>query len=188
MQPSLPKNWPHSTKADIEARPQRIVKVGEPQQFKFCNNSIRTYKYEWYTFPGKFLLEEFNPKTKIANCYFLTIAGMQCIKAISNTNGYPTVLIPLFVVLVVAAIFKCLEDLARHKADKKANSSQTEVLDRRTMLFKPALWSEIAVGDFVRVKSREVVPADVIVMEVRGAAVCRWSNYLLTRILTVVLC
>lgn len=151
----------------MDARPQRIVGINQPQQFSFCNNSIRTYKYEWYTFPAKFLLEEFNPKTKIANCYFLTIAGMQCIKAISNTNGYPTTLIPLFVVLVVAAVFKSLEDIARHKADKKANSSETEVLDRGTMLFRTALWSEVVVGDFVRVKSREIVPADVVVMEVR---------------------
>lgn len=166
LTPSLPRNWPKPSQADLNARPQRIVKIGHNQEFSFCDNSIRTSKYEWYTFPAKFLLEEFNPRTKIANCYFLTIAGMQCIRAISNTNGYPTVLIPLFVVLAVSGVFKCLEDLARHKADKKANSSQTEVLDRRTMLFKSVLWSEVVVGDFVRVKSREIVPADVVVIEV----------------------
>lgn len=164
--PSLPKNWPRPTQEDLDAKPERIVNVGDPQDYSFCNNSIRTYKYEWYTFPGKFLMEEFNPKTKIANCYFLTIAGMQCIGPISNTNGYPTVLIPLFVVLVVAGLFKALEDIARHKADKKANSSTTEVFDRRTKSFKVALWAEVQVGDIVRVHSREVVPADVVILEV----------------------
>ena len=163
---SLPKNWPRSTEAERNEKPQRIVMINTPQQFYFDDNSIRTYKYEWYTFLGKFLLEEFNPRQKIANCYFLTIAGMQCIRQISNTNGYPTVLIPLFVVLLVSAIFKCMEDLARHKADRIANSSITEVLDHNTQLFKQVKWSEIKVGDFVRVHSRQIVPADMVVMEV----------------------
>ena len=164
--PSLPKNWPSPTQADLDARPQRLINIGTPQDFSFCNNSIRTYKYEWYTFPPKFLLEEFNPKQKIANCYFLTIAGMQCIGPISNTNGYPTVLIPLTVVLFVAGLFKILEDTARHKADKKANSSTTEVFDRKSQTFKTVLWSEVMVGDIVRVESRQIVPADVMVLEV----------------------
>uniref|UniRef100_A0A7S3HLE4 Phospholipid-transporting ATPase n=2 Tax=Spumella elongata TaxID=89044 RepID=A0A7S3HLE4_9STRA len=164
--PSLPKNWPSPTQADLDARPQRLINIGTPQDFSFCNNSIRTYKYEWYTFPPKFLLEEFNPKQKIANCYFLTIAGMQCIGPISNTNGYPTVLIPLTVVLFVAGLFKILEDTARHKADKKANSSTTEIFDRKSQTFKTVLWSEVVVGDIVRVESRQIVPADVMVLEV----------------------
>ena len=68
-----------------------------------------------------FLLEEFNPKVKIANCYFLVISGLQCIRAISNTGGYPTVLIPLSVVLLISGIFKAAEDIARHKADNQVS-------------------------------------------------------------------
>jgi len=169
---SLPKNWPRSTQADIDAKPQRFINIGTPQDYTFCDNSIRTSKYEWYTFPGKFLLEEFNPKQKIANCYFLTIAGMQCIVPISNTNGYPTVLIPLVVVLFVAGLFKILEDTARHKADKKANSSTTQVFDRQSQSFTTVLWSEVVVGDLVRVESRQIVPADVMVVEVRISFFC----------------
>jgi magnesium-transporting ATPase (P-type) len=167
MKPNaLPAHWPKSTPADLEQRPERIVNLGNAQDFSFCNNSIRTYKYEWYTFPGKFLLEEFNPRTKIANCYFLTIAGMQCIGPISNTNGYPTVLIPLTMVLTIAGVFKCIEDLARHKADKKANSSKTEIFDKASGSFKERLWSDIAVGDYVKIRSRDIVPADVLVLQV----------------------
>ncbi len=66
-----------------------------------------------------FLLEEFNPKVKIANCYFLIISGLQCIPAITNTGGYPTVLIPLTMVLLISGIFKAAEDVARHKADNQ---------------------------------------------------------------------
>jgi len=66
-----------------------------------------------------FLLEEFNPRVKIANCYFLIISGLQCIPAITNTGGYPTVLIPLSIVLLISGIFKAAEDFARHKADNQ---------------------------------------------------------------------
>ena len=163
---SLPKHWPRPTADDLAAKPQRFVNLGKEQDFSFCNNAIRTYKYEWYTFPGKFLLEEFDPNTKIANCYFLLICGMQCIPIISNTGGYPTVLIPLSVVLTISAIFKCLEDYARHKADKAANSSKTEVFDHTNKQFKTVLWSEVVVGDYLKVRSRETVPADVIVLQV----------------------
>lgn len=74
---------------------------------------------EIWNFLPMFLLEEFNPKVKIANCYFLIISGLQCIRVISNTGGYPTVLIPLSIVLLISGIFKAAEDIARHKADKQ---------------------------------------------------------------------
>ena len=74
---------------DLAERPQRIVKVGREQDFSFCDNFVKTSKYELWNFLPKFLMEEFNPKTKIANCYFLLISGLQCIGPISNTGGIP---------------------------------------------------------------------------------------------------
>lgn len=38
---------------------------------------VRTAKYEYYNFLPMFLWEEFNPTHKIANVYFLCIAGLQ---------------------------------------------------------------------------------------------------------------
>jgi len=73
--PSNPYNWPNSTDEDIFERPKRIIKIGSDQKYSFCNNFVRTYKYEPWSFLPKFLLEEFNPTTKIANCYFLCISG-----------------------------------------------------------------------------------------------------------------
>ena len=163
---SLPRNWPKPTQADLDAKPNRVVHFAKEQPFHYCSNSIKTSKYEWYNFLPKFLMEEFNPRTKFANCYFLLIAGLQIIPAITNTNGYPTVLIPLIGVLTMAGVLKSLEDIERHKADRKANSSITEVLDHQLGTFREILWSEVKVGDFVRVKSREIVPADIVVCQV----------------------
>jgi magnesium-transporting ATPase (P-type) len=188
LPPSLPSGWPNRVStSSLKERPSRIISVGSPQQFSFCNNSIKTSKYgnvllkqrfltlnflvtlykkELWNFIPKFLLEEFNPSTKIANCYFLLIAGMQCIPIISNTRGIPTVLIPLIVVLMISGVFKSLEDFARHKADKKANSSICQVLNRETEWFEPTLWSAVKVGDLVKIISRESIPADLIVLAV----------------------
>ncbi len=72
----FPKNWPHSTEAELAELPSRTIKVGSPQVYNFCNNFVKTSKYEVYNFLPKFLLEEFNPRTKVANCYFLLISGI----------------------------------------------------------------------------------------------------------------
>ena len=121
---SLPKNWPNSTDKDIEMKPLRIIHLGanfhgikNSQEYQFCSNFIKTSKYEIWSFMPLFLLEEFNPTKKIANCYFLVIAGMQCIPAITNTSGYPTVLLPLSLVLIISGVFKGMEDIERYYFD-----------------------------------------------------------------------
>jgi phospholipid-transporting ATPase len=162
---SFPKNWPNSTQEELALTPQRIVTVGGTQLFAFCDNSIKTAKYELWNFFPKFLLEEFNPRTKFANCYFFVIACLQIVPQITNTNQYPTVLIPLFGILLISGVLKALEDRERHKADRLANSSDTEIFDRSTHQFVAAKWSDITVGDFIRVKSRTIVPADIIVFQ-----------------------
>lgn len=137
-----------------------------PQTHYFRNNFVKTSKYEIYNFLPKFLLEEFNPRTKVANCYFLMCAGLQCIPAISNTKGLPTTLIPLLIVVIVDAIFQVLEDLSRHKADTEANSSDAQRYHPPSKDFILTKWSELAVGDFVYVTTRSTIPADIVILGV----------------------
>lgn len=47
---------------------------------------VRTAKYEYYDFLPRFLWEEFNPATKIANVYFLFIAALQA--SLHPDDGY----------------------------------------------------------------------------------------------------
>lgn len=164
--PSNPNGWPNPREEDLNERPSRIIKIGGEQVFSFRNNFVKTSKYELWDFPGKFLLEEFNPYTKVANCYFLMISAMQCIPQISNTNGYPTTLIPLLFIIFVDAVFQLLEDSSRHRADRAANSSTAYRLDAGTGQFVPCRWHEVAVGDFLRVENRSIVPADIVVLSV----------------------
>lgn len=157
LPPSLPVGWPRPSAVALEQRPQRKIYLNSSgqQEYSFCSNVIKTSRYglctkttsitltysftkEIWNFLPKFLLEEFDPRTKIANCYFLLIAGLQCIAAISNTSGYPTVLIPLSVVLTISGVFKASEDIARHKADKLvivASSCFSTILSNQTLSY-----------------------------------------------------
>jgi hypothetical protein len=121
---SLPKHWPKPNEEDLLERSQRVIAIGEEQSYSFCNNFVKTSKYEMYNFIPKFLLEEFNPKTKVANCYFLLIAALQCFRPISNTNGIPTTLVPLLGVVAVDGLFQVLEDISRHKAGNPNSNSR----------------------------------------------------------------
>ena len=115
LPPSLPDNWPYPEPDDLLARPLRIVEINKEQAYSFITNFIRTSKYTLYTFVPKFLAITFHPRKKMANVYFFIIACMQMIPLITNTNGIPTVFLPLSFVVFVDAIFAALEDLARHK-------------------------------------------------------------------------
>jgi magnesium-transporting ATPase (P-type) len=168
LPPSLPKKWPRSTEEEILEKPTRQIYVGNDQQFLFRNNFVKTSKYEWYNFLPKFLLEEFNPRTKIANCYFLFISCLQCIPIISNTGGLPTTLLPLTIVVTINAILQINEDMSRHKADKEANASLTHIYVGENNEFQPLRWADLAVGDVVKVDSRSQLPADVLVLAVAG--------------------
>lgn len=162
---SNPNGWPFSTEEDIAERPTRIINVGaQEQDFAFCNNFVKTSKYEPWDFLGKFLMEEFDPTTKVANCYFLMISALQCVGPISNTGGIPTTLIPLLFIILVDATFQLLEDASRHRADKKENASIAHRYDNVSRQFVDCKWFEIAVGDYIRIDTRQMVPADVIIL------------------------
>ena len=55
---------------------------------EFAANAITTRKYDpWITFPALFLFDTFR---KLANSYFLVVAGLQCVEVWSATDGLPT--------------------------------------------------------------------------------------------------
>jgi magnesium-transporting ATPase (P-type) len=161
-----PKNWPNSSPEEIANLPYRKVSIGTEQQYRFCNNFVKTSKYEWYNFLPKFLFEEFNPTVKSANVYFLIIACLQLVPAITNTNGIPTTLIPLLFVVMGDCVIMLREDVRRHAADKEANSSMTLRLNSSSGQYESTIWSSIQVGDIVKVESRTNVPADIVVLSV----------------------
>ena len=56
---SLPKHWPKPTADDLEECPKRVITIGDEQTYSFCDNFVKTSKYEVYNFLPHFLLEVF---------------------------------------------------------------------------------------------------------------------------------
>ncbi|KAM9338571.1 phospholipid-transporting ATPase IC [Symphorus nematophorus] len=125
---------------------------------RYSGNAIKTYKYNVLTFIPLNLYEQLK---RAANLYFLALLILQVIPDISTLPWYTT-LIPLVVVLGITAIKDLVDDLARHRMDKEINNRKCEVLlDGR---FQETKWRDIQVGDVVRLKKNDFIPADILLL------------------------
>lgn len=167
---------------------------------KYSNNSVSTSKYNLITFLPKFLAGKrntlFSPRvlgfrlgaladnlvdiseqfSKYANIFFLFTACIQQIPNVSPTNRYTTIL-PLGIVLIVAALKEAKEDIKRHQSDSDLNTRKAKVLEGSSFVDKP--WRSIKVGDIVRVESNESFPADLVILsssEPEGLCYIETSN------------
>ncbi|XP_066871325.1 phospholipid-transporting ATPase IC isoform X2 [Kogia breviceps] len=128
------------------------------KESKYENNAIKTYKYNAFTFLPMNLFEQFK---RAANFYFLVLLILQAIPQITTLAWYTT-LVPLLVVLGITAIKDLMDDVARHKMDNEINNRTCEVIkDGR---FKIAKWKEIQVGDVIRLKKNDFIPADILLL------------------------
>nr|VZI45190.1 unnamed protein product [Spirometra erinaceieuropaei] len=73
--------------------------------------------------------------------------------------------LPLLSVLALTAIKDAYEDLRRYRSDQKVNNTLTEVfsLDERRYVKRP--WASIRPGDFVRLQTNEIIPADILILK-----------------------
>ncbi|RKP02642.1 hypothetical protein CXG81DRAFT_10520 [Caulochytrium protostelioides] len=152
--------WGHDDSAD---RSDRLVYLNDSiknKEFRFLHNRVSTTKYNFATFLPKFFWEQFS---KYANLFFLFTACIQQINggAISPTNRFNTV-IPLSVVIAVSAFKEILEDTKRAKQDAELNARRAKV--HNGVEFSDKRWSQIEVGDIVRVENAEFFPADLILL------------------------
>uniref|UniRef100_A0AAR2JQ77 Phospholipid-transporting ATPase n=1 Tax=Pygocentrus nattereri TaxID=42514 RepID=A0AAR2JQ77_PYGNA len=124
----------------------------------FQGNAIKTYKYNVLTFLPLNLYEQFK---RAANLYFLALLILQIIPQISTLPWYTT-LVPLVLVLGITAVKDLIDDLARHRMDKEINNRKCEVLLGGR--FQEAKWMDIQVGDVVRLKKNDFIPADILLL------------------------
>ncbi len=132
-------------------------------------NSISTSKYTYYNALPKILFEQFS---KIANIYFLIIAFFQIFKEISNSNGKPVILFPLFIVVSVNGVKDFYEDWKRKKSDDKENTKNTLIYNFQKRNFIKKKWKDVLIGDIIKVKEDEYFPADVIVLTTSEESNC----------------
>ncbi len=155
-----------STKAT--GKPVREVRVGEdrtPEQAQvrksFLGNAISTAKYTLLSF---FPLNLFEQVSKLANTYFLLLSILQCIPAISITDGRPTMLLPLSVVILVSMVKDFVEDRKRQNSDTAENHSKVLLFDYRSAIFDEKRWSDLHVGDIVKILRDTPFPADLVLL------------------------
>ncbi|KAL4144630.1 hypothetical protein PRNP1_013756 [Phytophthora ramorum] len=126
----------------------------------FTSNVVVSAKYSAWNFAPRVLLAQLQ---RPSNVYFLFIAVLQTIREVSNTNGIPTILLPLAVVFVCSAIKEALEDRERHRADRVANSRPVLTLTPLGS-WEQRQWGELSVGDIVKVMNDQTVPADLFLL------------------------
>ncbi|CAD8145283.1 unnamed protein product [Paramecium pentaurelia] len=140
------------------------------------DNKITTSKYSSIiTFVPLNLIEQFS---KLANVYFLVIAIMQMISAISITNGQPVIMGPLSIVVCISMIKDFVEDYQRRQSDNAENNRKTYLI-RTNEPPREAQWSELRIGDLIKVQKDEQIPADILLMQTsdkKGSAFIETKN------------
>ncbi|XP_020343995.1 phospholipid-transporting ATPase IA isoform X1 [Oncorhynchus kisutch] len=142
--------------ADLEDA--RLIFINQPHLTKFCTNHVSTAKYNALTFLPRFLYAQFR---RAANSFFLFIALLQQIPDVSPTGRWTT-LVPLILILLVAALKEIVEDLKRHKADRVVNRKEAQVL--RNGAWEIVHWEKVTVGDVVRASDGDHLPADLVLL------------------------
>jgi hypothetical protein len=89
----------------------RKIMFNMPQEFSFCDNSIKTAKYNKINFIPLAIIYQF---TNYFNVYFLFAALLQSITIISPVNP-GVALVPFLFVMVISVIREGLEDSVRIK-------------------------------------------------------------------------
>ena len=133
-----PQVIPRNTTTFISSN--RIFTTPLPAINPYVTNEISTSKYNWLTFFPKNMWEQFH---KLANVYFLILAVCQSIPEISNSNGIPTVLMPLSLVLAISAIKDLMEDNKRKKSDNEENNRK--IFKRSRERWEENRWLDIKV-------------------------------------------
>jgi phospholipid-transporting ATPase len=125
---------------------------------RYKSNSVRTTKYTMLNFVPKSLFMQF---LRYANIYFTIIAVLVSVPILSPMNPFSSIA-PLIFVLGVTMVREFFEDYHRYKVDTEMNNSK----GRRMVggQWVDCKWSEIAVGDIIKVLEDETIPADLMAL------------------------
>lgn len=147
--------------AKIDLGGQRKIKLLDAGEHGFCGNKVITSHYTVYNFVPKNLMEQYS---KVANVYFLFLAALQCLPEVTTTGGRPTLILPIFTILLMSAIKDAVEDYRRHKSDKEENERETLCISSVGGDAIATKWDKVKVGDYIVVRTNEYVPADIILL------------------------
>ncbi|XP_054875983.1 phospholipid-transporting ATPase VA isoform X2 [Poeciliopsis prolifica] len=126
----------------------------------YASNKIKTTKYTVLSFLPKNLFEQFH---RFANVYFVFIALLNFVPVV-NAFQPELSLAPVVFILSVTAIKDLWEDYRRHRSDTEINHMDCLVYSREGKRYVEKYWKELRVGDFIRLRCNEILPADVLLL------------------------
>ena len=133
------------------------TEIKQPQIF--CDNSVRTTQYTLYSFLPLAIMNQY--KTPF-NWFFLIQAIIDCIPSISSVDPVTTIM-PVVIVLIISLIREAVEDYRKYSNDKVANEQLISVYKLPKFLKKQC--HLINVGNVIRVRKEEMIPADLLVLK-----------------------
>ncbi|XP_060847824.1 probable phospholipid-transporting ATPase IA isoform X3 [Rhopalosiphum padi] len=136
----------------------RVIRFNDKEQFKKKSNRVVTARYGILSFFPLFFIEQL---IKFSNQYFLFISILQQIPDASPVGRFTTIL-PLTIKFGFSAIKSIIKDLIDHIKDYKVNHKYVEVL--RNGILVQERWSEIGIGDIIKVKNNNIFPADLVLL------------------------
>lgn len=151
-----------------------VDKQAKNKILHFHSNRIRTTKYSALSFLPKALLYQF---TRFANVYFLITAIIQSIPYVSPLAPFSAIL-PLVFVLGVSIIREGAEDYSRYRTDCQINKNIAWIYSNGK--WTETKWEDIYVGDYIRIKSEERFPADIMVLSTSYTKESRGSCFIET--------
>ncbi|CAF3436256.1 unnamed protein product, partial [Rotaria socialis] len=156
--------------SDVESSTWVAIK-NRRKKSKPGTNRIKTTRYNVITFLPKNLFEQFH---RVANVYFAILIGLNWIPII-NAISKMVAFIPLTVILTITAVKDLVEDLKRWRSDSYINKQIAEVYDKASKSFIECKWEDLNVGHVVRVRTDQVVPADILLL---ASSSCESTCYL----------
>lgn len=145
----------------IDLHPSQLESLNK----EVASNTVVTSKYSVLSFLPVNLFQQMS---KAANVYFLMITVLQTIKVISISNGEPTMLPPLILVVFSSMVKDAFEDYCRHSEDALENNALCTRFNRAARRFERVRWCEVKVGDYVQVAQDEFFPADLLLVRSSG--------------------
>ncbi|XP_072529657.1 phospholipid-transporting ATPase VB [Salminus brasiliensis] len=155
--------WGDSNESErtlVSNLPYEGLKSKNQPNRRYAGNGIKTTKYTLWSFIPKNLIEQFR---RLANIYFVGIAALNFVPAV-NAFQPQVALIPISVILALTAIKDAWEDFRRYQSDRQLNSRPCLIYSRSKQSFEERRWKDVRVGDFVRVLSNEIIPADILLL------------------------
>lgn len=114
--------------------------------------------------------------TKLSNLYFLVVATLQSIPAISPLAA-KTAVIPLAVVILISMVREAIEDVMRARSDITQNNQRVtvlrdselaETLDDLIDAWRDYASHALEVGNIVKVVDGDMIPADLVLLATKN--------------------